>query len=88
MNQEQLRDYLDQIVQSMEDEDGELIRARLHGLVSVFPFNEYEYIITFLVDNGVLSFSEYESLRANYVSGNKYLELFELSPRSFGQTWG
>ncbi len=88
MNQEQLRDYLDRIVLSMEDEDRSLLRARLHGLVSAFPFNEYEYIITFLVDRGILSFSEYEELRANYVSANKYLELFELSPRSFGQTWG
>ena len=88
MNQEQLRDHLEQLITSMEDENRSLIRARLQGLVSVFPFNEYEFIITFLVDRGVLSFSEYESLRANYVSGNRYLELFELSPRSFGQTWG
>ena len=88
MNQEQLREYLDRLVLSMEDEDMSLLRARLHGLVSVFPFNEYEYIITFLVDRGVLSFSEYETLRTNYVSRNRYLALFELSPRSFGQTWG
>ena len=88
MNQEQLRDHLEQLLTSMEDEDRDLLQARLHGLVSVFPFNEYEYIITFLVDRGVISFIEYDDLRTNYVSTNRYLELFELSPRSFGQTWG
>ncbi|MCY4652252.1 MAG: hypothetical protein OXC95_03720, partial [Dehalococcoidia bacterium] len=72
----------------MEDEDRVLIQARLQGLVSVFPFNEYEFIITFLMDRGVLSFSEYENLRANYASGNINLGLFELAPRTFGQTWG
>ena len=88
MNQEQLRAHLEQLITSMEGEDRSLLQARLQGLVSVFPFNEYEFIITFLVDRGVLSFSEYEALRANYVSANRYLDLFELSPRSFGQTWG
>jgi hypothetical protein len=72
----------------MEDEDRSLLRARVQGLVSVFPFNEYEYVIMFLTDRGVLSFREYEDLRENYVSDNRYLELFELAPRSFGQTWG
>ena len=88
MNQEELREYLDRLILSVEDEDRSLLRARLNGLVSVFPFNEYEYIITFLVDRGILSFSEYESLRENYVSSNRFLELFELAPRSFGQIWG
>ena len=72
----------------MEDEDSSLLRARLRGIIPVFPFNEYEYIITFLVDRGVLSFPDYEALREDYVSANRYLELFSLGPRSFGQTWG
>lgn len=88
MNQELLREYLNRLILSMEDEDRDLLQARLQGLASVFPFNEYEYIITFLVDRGVISFNEYDALRTNYVSSNRYLELFELSPRSFGQTWG
>ena len=72
----------------MEDSDKSLLRARLRGIISVFPFNEYEYIIAFLLDRGVLSFPEYEALRQDYVSANRYLDLFSLSPRSFGQTWG
>lgn len=88
MNQEELRSYLDRLVRSTESGQQKLLRARLESLVSVFPFNEYEYMITFLVDRDVISFSEYEELRSNYVSANRYLDLFSLAPRTFGQGWG
>ena len=58
------------------------------GLVSVFPFNEYEYIITFLVDRGVISFNEYEALRTNYVSSNRYLELVRAFTQVFRSNLG
>ncbi len=88
MNQQELRAYLDGFVGSLKKDDKRLSQARLQGLASVFPFNEYEYIITFLVDRGVLPFSQYETLRDNYISANRYLELFSLAPRVFGQIWG
>jgi len=88
MNREKLHSYLDHLIESLENEDKGLLEARLEGLVSVFPFNEYEYIITFLVDRSILSFEEYEKLRGNYVSANRYLDLFGLAPRVFGQIWG
>lgn len=88
MNQEELRAYLDRLINSLERGNQALLRSRLESLASVFPFNEYEYIITFLVDHHVISFNEYEELRNHYVSANRYLDLFSLSPRVFGQTWG
>ncbi|KUK39162.1 MAG: Type I restriction/modification enzyme [Synergistales bacterium 54_24] len=88
MNIEELRRYLDCLIESLKNEDKCLLQARLQALVSVFPFNEYEYVITFLLDRGVLSFTDYEALRENYVSSNRYLDLFSLSPRVFGQIWG
>lgn len=88
MNQKELRSYLESLIDSLESGNQELLRARLESLVSVFPFNEYEYIITFLVDRHVISFNEYEELRNNYVSANRYLDLFSLAPRTFGQIWG
>jgi hypothetical protein len=72
----------------LKNDDKRLLQARLQGLVSVFPFNEYEYIITFLIGRGVLTFAEYEKLRENYVSSNRYLDLFSLAPRVFVQIWG
>lgn len=88
MTTRELRAVLDRLVTSLEPRDQKLLQARLNGLVSVFPFSEYEYILTFLVDRRALSFREYEKLRANYVSTNRYLDLFSLAPRVFGQIWG
>ncbi len=65
-----------------------MLIARLEGLVSVFPFNEYEFILTFLIERGIIRFSDYEELREKYVSANRYLSLFGLAPRIFGQVWG
>lgn len=88
MTQQQLREYLDCIISSLEQADSALLDARLKGLVSVFPFNEYEYILMFLRDRSVITFQDYEELRDNYVSANKYLNLYGLAPRVFGQIWG
>lgn len=60
----------------------------MESLTSVFPFSEYEYMLMFLRDKGVITFEEYEKLRNNYVKTNKYLELYGLAPRIFGQIWG
>jgi len=88
MKQAELRRYLEQLSSSLSREDKLLLEARLEGLISIFPFSEYEYIISFLIDRNVLSFVEYEKLRDRYVSSNQYLELYNLSPRVFGQIWG
>ncbi len=88
MTQKELRDYLNIFIESLDLKERELLDARLNSLISVFPFNEYEFILMFLRDKEVISFADYEKLRENYVSYNRYLELFELSPRVFGEIWG
>jgi len=88
MNLRELRQYLDQLSSSLVPEEREILEARLQGLVSVFPFSEYEFILMFLRDRAVISFEDYEKLRDNYVSANRYLGLFSLAPRVFGQIWG
>ena len=42
----------------------------------------------YLLDKSAITFHDYESLRENYVSANRYLGLFELAPRIFGEIWG
>jgi hypothetical protein len=88
MNLPELRAYLDSLIGTLKREDRKLLEARLTSLVSAFPFNEYEFILTFLVDRGVIRFADYEKLRDRYVSSNRYLGLFGLAPRTFGQVWG
>ncbi len=88
MTQQQLRKYLDKFIETLGQRDRDFLDARLQSLVSVFPFNEYEYILMFLRDRSVISFQQYEELRSNYVSANPYMNLFGLAPRIFGQIWG
>jgi len=88
VNQNELREYLNKFIETLPSNDREFLAARLESLISVFPFNEYEYILMFLRERSVISFQDYEDLRSRYVSANKYLDLFGLAPRIFGQVWG
>jgi len=83
---EKLQKQLDDIISDLENESE--LRERLDDLLSVFPFNEYEYIISTLLGLGRLSLDEYYELRDEYISRNMFLYLFEISaPRGFGETW-
>ena len=88
MTQQELRDHIDRFVARLDPQDRSFLEARLRSLVSVFPFNEYEYILMLLRDRSVITFEEYEKLRSTYVTANRYLDLYGLAPRIFGQIWG
>lgn len=88
MDIKQLKDYLDSLAESLKNNDKNLLNARLKSLISVFPFNEYEYTIMFLLDRKIIEFKEYERLRNDYVSSNRYVDLYGLAPRIFGEIWG
>lgn len=53
--------------------------------IAVPPLNEAVEVILRLVHEGVMSFSEYENLRARYQVENSNLTYFMLGPRSFGE---
>ena len=60
----------------------------LDKLYTVYPFNKFEYIISHLIAKGIITLQEYLDIRARYLKRNKYLYLFEMAPRTFGETWG
>ncbi len=60
----------------------------LDKLYSVYPFNKVEYVISHLLAEGMMTLAEYLGIRAQYIRRNKYLHLFEMAPRTFGQIWG
>lgn len=83
---EKLQAQLDEMLSRLENEAE--VKARLETLVSVYPFNEFEYIISTLLGAGVLSLDAYYKLRDEYISRNLYLYIFEISaPRGFGEAW-
>jgi hypothetical protein len=83
----QLKARLELLAESLNGEQKRILAARLTGLASVFPFSEYEYMLMFLLDKKVIKFEQYEKLRADYVATNRYLDLFGLAPRIFGEIW-
>ena len=83
---EKLKAQLDKLIEKLEH--AENFKASIETLVSVFPFNEYEYIISHLLAGDKLTLDEYHELRDSYIERNLYLYVFEISsPRRLGDTW-
>lgn len=83
---ERLRSELDSLISALPN--AEAFRSSLETLVSVYPFNEYEYIIATLLAAGKLTHDEYVELRDAYLARNLFLYIFEIgAPRGFGEAW-
>lgn len=54
----------------------------------IFPFSTENRIMAYLLGSSKLSYDEYQTLNREYAKRNQYLDLFEMSPRTFGETWG
>lgn len=85
---EYLKQHLLTLVQELSEQAKSDVLARLDSLVSVYPFNEYEFLISCLMGYGNLSLDDYYTLRDEYIGRNLYLYTFEMSaPRGFGEVW-
>ena len=83
---EKLQSALDSLIATLSNANA--FRESLENLVSVYPFNEYEYIIATLLAAGKLTHDEYIELRDSYIARNMFLYIFEISaPRGFGEAW-
>jgi len=85
---EQLKEQLMSLVQELEEEKHDGVMQRLDDLVSVYPFNEYEFLISSLMGYQKISVDEYYELRDDYIARNMFMYVFEISaPRGFGEAW-
>lgn len=83
---EKLTKDLDRLISKLKNAKN--FRESLEGLISVYPFSEYEYIISYLLYNNILDIEDYYGLRKNYIERNMYLYIFEISaPRGLGDAW-
>ncbi|MGC2420400.1 MAG: hypothetical protein WA405_01995 [Candidatus Acidiferrales bacterium] len=83
---EQLRAQLEQLLEKLSD--AKVVRERVKELYSVYPFNEFEYIISTLLGRSILTLDQYYEMRDDYMERNVFLYIFEISgPRTFGETW-
>lgn len=69
-------------------ESNRLSDEMLNKLHNVYPFNKFEYLVSHLIADGVMSIADYSEIRADYIDRNKFLYLFEMAPRTFGEEWG
>lgn len=83
---DRLTEQLEELIERLDN--AENFREELEELKSVFPFSRYEYIISSLLSREKLTFEEYLAIRDEYIDRNLYLYLFEMAPRTFGDTWG
>lgn len=55
---------------------------------SIFPFNEYEHLLHYLMNAKGVTFEQYLEIRNEYLNENPYLWIFEISaPRGFGESF-
>lgn len=87
MDKKKLDKTLEEWIKKLPQEDKQFLLAHLGGLKSIYPFNEYEYRLMYLLEQKIISFKEYEDLRDAYVNANPYLNLYNISPRVFGEIW-
>ena len=62
---------LDEMIATLDNTDE--FRERLENLVSVYPFNEYEYIISTLLGRNKLTLDADIELRDDYIARNLHL---------------
>lgn len=85
---EQLKEKLTGLVHQLEQEKHDEVMQRMDDLVSFYPFNEYEFLISSLMGYGKISIDDYYELRDDYIARNLYMYIFEISaPRGFGEAW-
>lgn len=87
MDKKHLEKKLNEWIRELPQENKKSLLARLSGLKSIYPFNEYEYCLMYLLDKKIIDFQEYEDLRDTYINANPYLDLYNISPRVFGEIW-
>lgn len=83
---EKLQAELNSLLSHLDNESE--VKDRLETLISIYPFNQYEYLISVLLGSGALTLDDYLILRDEYIARNLYLHVFEISaPRGFGELW-
>lgn len=83
---EKLKQELDRLITALPNEQE--FRDRLDSLYSVYPFNEFEYIISTLLGRDVLLLDQYHEMRDSYMERNAFMYIFEIgAPRTFGEAW-
>lgn len=87
---EELRKKLDYLLKNSKS-DSDIVEA-IKREPSIAPFSTEAHLLAYLLSIGEITYDEYITLNhefyERYQQENQYLELFNMAPRTFGQTWG
>jgi hypothetical protein len=83
-----LKQFLYSKVDTLNFDEKEKLLGKLQNLLSVYPFNEFEYIVSHLLAYNSINIDGYLEMREQYLNQNPFLFVFEMSsPTSFGISW-
>ena len=87
---EQLKEKIKTLLQDSKVD--KVVVDKVTGENSAMPFTIESKLLTYLLSIGKISYNDYLSIIDEYTrrnaEKNKYLYLFDMAPRTFGQTWG
>ena len=55
---------------------------------AVFPFSTEGRMLAYLLATQTINYEKYMELHNEYAKRNQYVDLFDMAPRTFGETWG
>ena len=67
--------------------DPKIIKA-IESEKALFPFSVENRLLAYFLAIGEITYDKYSQLNTEYCERNKYLDLFDMAPRTYGQTWG
>lgn len=65
-----------------------LIIKSIESEKSLYPFSVETKLLAYYLSIGEITYDRYAQLNIEYCNRNKYLDLFDMAPRTYGQTWG
>ncbi len=82
----ELRTEIDKLMKKTKGQ-AEAIRSILEEK-SLYPFSQESALLAYFLSIGELTFDTYSKLNTEYCKRNQYLHLYDMAPRTYGQTWG
>ncbi len=87
---DKLNEEINYYFMQLEESDPEKVKSIIQVIKNqkwIYPFSEVEMKISVLLATGEIDFEKYLSIKQAYDKRNRYLFTYEMSPRTFGETW-
>jgi hypothetical protein len=87
MKEETFQQHAVSLTLELKDKDPEFIEKSLKKVVSLFSFNDYKRLLTFLRNERVITPEEHQLIWKDYAASNKNLIVYGIGSKMFGEIW-